>query len=111
MYKVRLLSMPSQSTDFGAIAKGTEIVVRQQGKKQNHNLGVQDSRLWPFQGSTWKNCMGYSAGEKRGLEELVDLQGSPPPSSRMGPSSQAGKPAWMNMELLTKLNTKEEYKS
>lgn len=75
--------MPSQSTDFGAIAKGTEIVVRQQGKKQNHNLGVQDSRLWPFQGSTWKNCMGYSPGEKRGLEELVDLQGSPPPSSRM----------------------------
>lgn len=83
MYKVRLLPTPSQSTAFGAISKGTKIVVRQQGKKQNHNLGVQESRHWLFQGSTWKNRMRYSPGEKRGLEEPVGLQGSAPPSSRM----------------------------
>lgn len=35
MYKVRLLSRLSQSTAFGAISKGTKIVIEQQSKKPN----------------------------------------------------------------------------
>lgn len=84
--------MPSQSTGSGAISKGIKIIVRQEGRK-NHNLGVQDSRLWPFQGSARKNCMGYGPGEKRDLGERVNLQGSPPPHSAMahcnGPKAKA----------------------
>ncbi|KAK4822653.1 hypothetical protein QYF61_018605 [Mycteria americana] len=33
--------------------------------------------------SAWKNPIGYGPGEKRGQREVVDVQGSLPPSSRM----------------------------
>ena len=55
---------------------------RRQGYKQDHNPGLQESRLWLLQGSDWKNPMTYSPGEKRGEGELFDIQGSPPPSPR-----------------------------
>lgn len=35
---------------------------REQGKKQNHNPRLQESRLWPVHTSAWKNLMGYSPG-------------------------------------------------
>ncbi|KAK4806252.1 hypothetical protein QYF61_013396 [Mycteria americana] len=31
---------------------------REEGEKQAHNPGLQESRLWPFQGSAWKSPMG-----------------------------------------------------
>lgn len=52
---------------------------RRQGKKQEHNPRFQESRLWPVQGHAWKNPIRDQAGKKRGLRELVDFQGSPPP--------------------------------
>ena len=51
--------------------------------------------------------MGYRPGEKRGPEELVNFQGSPPPSLKILMFRKSGKggrrPGWMNKKLLTKL--------
>lgn len=52
---------------------------QEQGIKQDHNPRCQENRLWPIQGSAWKNPMG--PGQKRGPAELADLQGSPCQSS------------------------------
>ena len=43
--------------------------------------GLQESRLWPPQGSAWWSTMGQSSGGKRGPRQLANIQGSPPPSS------------------------------
>jgi len=55
------------------------------GKKQNqdHSPGVQESRPWPVQRPAWKNPMGDSPGGKSGPGEPIDIQGSPPPNSRL----------------------------
>lgn len=55
----------------------------EQGRKQDHSPRLQKSRLWPGQGSAWKNPMSYSLGKKRVPGELVDFQRSPPASSRL----------------------------
>ena len=55
---------------------------KEQGKKQDHNTGPQEGRLWSLSGSAWKNPMGYNP-RKRAPRELVAIQGLPPPRSRM----------------------------
>ena len=57
-------------------------ILRGGSKKQDHNPELEESRLQPLQRFAWKNPMGYSPGEKRGVGELVDIQRSSPPSSR-----------------------------
>lgn len=56
---------------------------QEQGKKQDHNYGFRVSRLQSLQTSPWKkDTSGNHSGGKSRPEELVDIQGSPPPSSR-----------------------------
>lgn len=50
-------------------------------KKQDCNPGLEEGRLWPVQGSAWKNPIGDSCGEQKDPGELVDFQRSLPPSS------------------------------
>lgn len=58
------------------------LVRREQSKKNDHNPGCQEIRLWLLHGSAWKNTLAYSPGEKRGPGELIGIQGPPSPSSR-----------------------------
>lgn len=48
----------------------------------HHRPGIQKSGIQPLQTSYWKNPMQYSPGGKRGPEELVKIQRSPPSGSR-----------------------------
>lgn len=82
---------------------------RKHGKKNDHNPGIQEIRLWFVHGSTWKITLVYSPGEKRDPGELIGIQGSPSPCSRkVHPDKQKIKhrqqEACMDkQELLTKL--------
>jgi len=51
------------------------------GKKQDPNPGFQKSKACPVHASSWKNPIRDCPGEKRGPEELADVQQSPCPSS------------------------------
>lgn len=98
---------------LGPLLKRSELLFNK-AKKQNHSLGVQESRVWSLQGRTaWDAIL-----EKRGVWEnwlickdhLLQTQERPILTSRTG-SKGSRKPAWMNTELLTQLkDTKEEFK-
>jgi len=45
------------------------------------HLELQESRFWPLQGSAQQSTMEQNPGGKRSPEKLVNIQGSPPPSS------------------------------
>lgn len=49
---------------------------------QDHNSGLQESRIQPIQGPASEKPIGYGPGEKTGAGELVDFEGCPPPNSR-----------------------------
>jgi len=69
--KIRRQAWLQQSRDGG----GQDPERREQGKKQDHNPGLQQSRVWPVQRAAEKNCMGYSPGGKRGPAELFLFKG------------------------------------
>lgn len=75
-------------------------IVRDNNKrKQDDSPGLQN-KLWPNQRPTSKNPMSYSLREERGQGELVDFQGSSPPSSEMiHPYIQEVTGSWMNRKL------------
>jgi len=41
---------------------------------------LQESRLWPVEGCTWKDATGDGHGEKSRPGDLANFQSSPPPS-------------------------------
>lgn len=41
---------------------------KEPGKKQDHSLRLQEGRLWPVQGSAWKNCWYPMALERRAVQ-------------------------------------------
>ena len=47
----------------------------EKAQSHNHSPGLQKSRLWPLQGSAWKNPMGHHPGEKRGPGVMAEFQG------------------------------------
>lgn len=68
-----------------------------QGKTEGHNLGLQEGKLCPAQGSDWKNPFWYGHGANRGSGELVDFEGSPSAISRkVHPSVQEKKQMHIN---------------
>lgn len=57
-------------------------ILSEQGKKQEHSAGLQESRLWPLQRSACKSPMEKGPAVQKDPRRLVNIQGSPPPSSR-----------------------------
>lgn len=64
-------------------------------RKQDCNPGLEEGRLWPVQGSDWKNPTGDSCGEQRDPRELIGFQISLPLSSVVvHPDKQENKQRW-----------------
>ncbi|PKU36379.1 hypothetical protein llap_13317 [Limosa lapponica baueri] len=68
----------------------------------------QECKFWPIQEPAWRNTISNCPGEKRGPgknrgpEDLVDLQGSAPPSSRtVHPDEQEMKQRWCQLSIPT----------
>lgn len=46
----------------------------EESTQQARNLGLQESRLWPLQGSAWQSIARQSPEEMRGQRKLVNIQ-------------------------------------
>lgn len=75
-------------------------------ERKRRMAGWQSNRLWPIQGPTWKNSMGYCPRKKR-LKRAGWFSASS--SLKNGPckcaeksSKSNGRPAWMIKEILNK---------
>lgn len=58
-----------------------ELRILRGGNRIKNRTTTLDFRI-SLQRSAWKIPVGYGLGEKRGLGEMVDIQGSSPPGSR-----------------------------
>lgn len=80
-------------------------------ERKRRMAGWQSNRLWPIQGPTWKNSMGYCPGKKR-LKRAGWFSASS--SLKNGPCKCAEKssksnrrPTWMIKEILNKFRHKK----
>lgn len=88
---------------------------REQGKKQDHNPGLQESRVQHLQRSTWKGHMGHYTENKRCRRQLVGYSKITSSKLMNGPSQWAGshskvagvlrgwtKSSWQNSDIKRK---------